>query len=204
MATEQEIFWEGGFGDSYISRNESNGLLASNLSLFSKILSSAEPINSVLELGCNIGMNLIALEALSPKLSINGVDINAKAIQELSKNKKHYNLQQQSIIEPINSNNVDFTFTKGVLIHINPEKLNFVYDNLYALSSKYICLIEYYNPSPVSLEYRGHQDRLFKRDFCGEMLEKYKDLQLIDYGFTYRNDHVFPQDDMTWFLLKKC
>ena len=204
MATEQEIFWEGGFGDSYISRNESNGLLASNLSLFSKILSSAEPINSVLELGCNIGMNLIALEALSPKLSINGVDINAKAIQELSKNKKHYNLKQQSIIEPINSNNVDFTFTKGVLIHINPEKLNFVYDNLYALSSKYICLIEYYNPSPVSLEYRGHQDRLFKRDFCGEMLEKYKDLQLIDYGFTYRNDHVFPQDDMTWFLLKKC
>jgi spore coat polysaccharide biosynthesis protein SpsF len=204
MATEQEIFWEGGFGDSYISRNESNGLLASNLSLFSKILSRAEPINSVLELGCNIGMNLIALEALSPKLSINGVDINAKAIQELSKNKKHYNLQQQSIIEPINSSNVDFTFTKGVLIHINPEKLNFVYDNLYALSSKYICLIEYYNPSPVSLEYRGHQDRLFKRDFCGEMLEKYKDLQLIDYGFTYRNDHIFPQDDMTWFLLKKC
>ena len=65
MATEQEIFWEGGFGDSYISRNESNGLLASNLSLFSKILSSAEPINSVLELGCNIGMNLIALEALT-------------------------------------------------------------------------------------------------------------------------------------------
>ena len=204
MATEQEIFWEGGFGDSYISRNESNGLLASNLSLFSKILSSAEPINSVLELGCNIGMNLIALEALSPKLSINGVDINAKAIQELSKNKEHYNLQQQSIIEPINSSNVDFTFTKGVLIHINPEKLNFVYDNLYALSSKYICLIEYYNPSPVSLEYRGHQDRLFKRDFCGEMLEKYKDLQLINYGFTYRNDHIFPQDDMTWFLLKKC
>jgi spore coat polysaccharide biosynthesis protein SpsF len=204
MATEQEIFWEGGFGDSYISRNESNGLLASNLSLFSKILSRAEPINSVLELGCNIGMNLIALEALSPKLSINGVDINAKAIQELSKNKEHYNLQQQSIIEPINSSNVDFTFTKGVLIHINPKKLNFVYDNLYALSSKYICLIEYYNPSPVSLEYRGHQDRLFKRDFCGEMLEKYKDLQLIDYGFTYRNDHIFPQDDMTWFLLKKC
>jgi len=204
MATEQEIFWEGGFGDSYISRNESNGLLASNLSLFSKILSSAEPINSVLELGCNIGMNLIALEALSPKLSINGVDINAKAIQELSKNKEHYNLQQQSIIEPINSSNVDFTFTKGVLIHINPEKLNFVYDNLYSLSSKYICLIEYYNPSPVSLEYRGHQDRLFKRDFCGEMLEKYKDLQLINYGFTYRNDHIFPQDDMTWFLLKKC
>jgi len=149
-------------------------------------------------------MNLIALEALSPKLSINGVDINAKAIQELSENKKHYNLQQQSIIEPINSSNVDFTFTKGVLIHINPEKLNFVYDNLYALSSKYICLIEYYNPSPVAIEYRGHQDRLFKRDFCGEMLAKYQDLQLIDYGFGYRNDPIFPQDDMTWFLLKKC
>ena len=64
-------------------------------------------------------------------------------------------------------------------------------------------MIEYYNPSPVAIMYRGHDDRLFKRDFCGELLDKYKDLELVDYGFCYRRDPVFQQDDMTWFLMRK-
>lgn len=45
------------------------------------------------------------------------------------------------------------------------------------------------------------KNKLFKRDFAGEIMNKYK-YELIDYGFTYRYDK-FPQDDLTWFLLKK-
>jgi len=44
---------------------------------------------------------------------------------------------------------------------------------------------------------------LFKRDFAGEMLDRYPALKLLDYGFVYRRDPLFPQDDMTWFLLEK-
>ena len=203
MSTEQEKFWEGEFGDSYISRNQSDGLLAANLSLFSDILQKTGPIDSVLELGCNVGMNLMALELLAPKISISGIDINQKAIDELKKEKPDYNLYQQSIIDSINVDIADLTFTKGVLIHINPEKLNNVYENLYEKSNKFICINEYYNPIPVTINYRGHDDRLFKRDFCGEMMDKYSDLKLVDYGFGYRRDPVFQQDDMTWFLLEK-
>ena len=203
MSTEQEKFWEGEFGDSYISRNQSDGLLAANLSLFSDILQKTGPIDSVLELGCNVGMNLMALELLAPKISISGIDINQKAIDELKKEKPDYNLYQQSIIDSLNVDIADLTFTKGVLIHINPEKLNNVYENLYEKSNKFICINEYYNPSPVTINYRGHDDRLFKRDFCGEMMDKYSDLKLVDYGFGYRRDPVFQQDDMTWFLLEK-
>ena len=57
--------------------------------------------------------------------------------------------------------------------------------------------------SPVAIAYRGDDDRLYKRDFAGEMLDKYNDLRLIDYGFSYRRDAAFPQDDITWFLLEK-
>ena len=203
MSTEQEKFWEGEFGDSYISRNQSDGLLAANLSLFSDILQKTGPIDSVLELGCNVGMNLMALELLAPKISISGIDINQKAIDELKKEKPDYNLYQQSIIDSLSVDIADLTFTKGVLIHINPEKLNNVYENLYEKSNKFICINEYYNPSPVTINYRGHDDRLFKRDFCGEMMDKYSDLKLVDYGFGYRRDPVFQQDDMTWFLLEK-
>ncbi len=72
-----------------------------------------------------------------------------------------------------------------------------------ALPSKYILLCEYYNPTPISLEYRGHSNKLFKRDFAGEMLEKYSNLELKDYGFSYSKDKNYPLDDITWFLMKK-
>jgi len=95
----------------------------------------------------------------------------------------------------------DLVFTKYVLIHINPDMLNKIYENIYNLSKKYILICEYYNPVPTVVNYRGNEEKLFKRDFAGEIIEKYN-LKLIDYGFIYKRDLNFPQDDMTWFLLE--
>ena len=78
-------------------------------------------------MGCNVGMNLKSLELLSPNLKISGIDINKKAIEELQKEKPEYNLVEGSIIDELDIEKVDLTFTKGVLIHINPEKLENVY-----------------------------------------------------------------------------
>jgi len=89
------------------------------------------------------------------------------------------------------------------LIHINPTQLPRVYDLLFAASCHYILVAEYYNPSPVELTYRNHQGKLFKRDFAGELMDRFSSLTLLDYGFVYRRDAQFPQDDMTWFLLEK-
>ncbi len=66
----------------------------------------------------------------------------------------------------------DLAFIKGVLIHINPDMLQDVYNSLYESSQKYLSVIEYYNPAPVEVNYRGHKERLFKRDFAGEMIDK--------------------------------
>ena len=203
METVQEEFWAGEFGNDYIARNRSDALLASNLALFSDVLKASGPISSVLELGCNIGMNLKALDLLDTKMLKAGVDINEAAIAQLKTDKPNFDVDTGSIIEDLNVGMADLAFTKGVLIHINPLYLDAVYSNLYHKSRKYICVIEYYNPSPVSIKYRGHDDRLFKRDFAGEMLDKYPDLTLVDYGFTYHRDNNFPLDDSTWFLLKK-
>ena len=90
-----------------------------------------------------------------------------------------------------------------VLIHINPEFLTEVYKRLYSVAKRYILVCEYYNTTPVSVNYRDHADRLFKRDFAGEMLDMYPELELLDYGFLYHRDRNFPQDDFTWFLLEK-
>jgi len=77
------------------------------------------------------------------------------------------------------------------------------YQKLYEATGKWLLVCEYYNPSPTVIPYRGHTDRLFKRDFAGEILERYPDLKLVDYGFAYRRDPAFPQDDITWFLMEK-
>lgn len=109
----------------------------------------------------------------------------------------------QSLLEFEPSREWDLSLIKGVLIHIAPERLPDVYERLYKASSKYICLVEYYNPTPVEVNYRGHADRLFKRDFAGEMLDRFSDLAIVDYGFVWHRDKVFPGDDLTWFLLEK-
>ena len=201
--TPQEEFWAGRFGTEYIARNVSDQLLASNLNFFTKALKQAGRISSCLELGANIGMNLKALQFLYPEIKLKGVEINADAAKLLGKLISESNVYEGSIFEYPITDKVDLSLIKGVLIHINPEMLGAVYEKLYQASSRFILVCEYYNPSPVAISYRGHADRLFKRDFAGEMLDKYSDLRLVDYGFAYHRDRAFPQDDITWFLMEK-
>jgi pseudaminic acid biosynthesis-associated methylase len=201
--TPQEQFWAGDFGTEYISRNESPELLASNLNFFSKTLQHAGQIISCIEFGANIGMNLKAIKLLYPRVKLSAIEINKTAATALASMIGQQNVFEGSIFDFQADEQSELVLIKGVLIHINPEKLGIVYEKLYSSSSKYILVCEYYNPSPVTITYRGHNDRLFKRDFAGELLDKYPDLKLIDYGFSYRRDTAFPQDDITWFLLKK-
>jgi pseudaminic acid biosynthesis-associated methylase len=201
--TPQEQFWAGDFGSEYISRNEGNQLLASNLNFFVKALKQAGKVESFHEFGANIGMNLRALKLLYPDANLSAVEINPEASGILAEFIGKQNVYEGSIFDYPVSNQFDLSLIKGVLIHINPEMLHIVYQKLYEASKKYILVCEYYNPSPVAIAYRGHSDRLFKRDFAGELMSKYSDLVLVDYGFSYRRDPAFPQDDITWFLMEK-
>lgn len=199
--TKQELFWEGEFGNQYIERNNDEKLVASNTALFSKILNHTENVNSIIEFGANIGLNLKAIKRLLPAAELSGVEINKKAYGILKNNiDKSYN---ESILDYKTDFQRDFVLIKGVLIHINPEKLKEVYEVLYNSTSKYICIVEYYNPSPVEIPYRGHDGYLFKRDFAGEFMDKYSEVKLVDYGFVYHRDNNFSADDLTWFLLSK-
>lgn len=200
--TDQEKFWAGEFGDDYIARNKDAWLLASNTALFSTILKRTINVHSVIEFGANIGMNIHALKNLLPRAKLNAIEINAKAVEQLSQI-KDLTVYHQSIFDFASSEKNDFVFSKTVLIHIKPTMLPQVYKTMYENSNRYICIVEYYNPTPIEIPYRGHSGKLFKRDFAGELLDMYPDLELIDYGFVYHRDANFPQDDCTWFLLKK-
>ena len=201
--TKQENFWAGTFGNEYIARNMSPELLASNIAFFAKILNNVSQVNSILELGANIGLNLIALKTLLPNVESSAVEINKKAAETLKHNVNKGKVYHQSILDFKVDYQRDFVFTKGVLIHLNPNELDNVYEILFNSSRRYICITEYYNPTPVSIAYRGHEGYLFKRDFAGELMNKYPSLQLVNYGFVYHRDNNFKQDDATWFLMSK-
>lgn len=203
FSTDQENFWAGEFGHDYINRNKGDLLLAANLNFFVKALKQAGKITSCHEFGANIGMNMRALKLLYPEANLSAVEINPEASKILAEFLGEENVFEGSIFDYPVKKQFDLALIKGVLIHINPDMLDKVYQKLYEASARYILVCEYYNPSPVAINYRGHSDRLFKRDFAGELMDKYSDLTLVDYGFAYKRDPAFPQDDITWFLMEK-
>jgi len=200
--TEQENFWSGNFGDEYTERNQGALHEAALLHFFSEVLGHTGRIGSAIEFGANRGLNLSTLRRLLPEVELAAIEINESAVAHL-RTLPGLDVKAQSILEFDPARTYDLALIRGVLIHVNPEKLSEVYDRLYRSSHKFILVAEYYNPTPMALPYRGHQERLFKRDFAGEMLDRFPELSLRAYGFRYRRDPLFPQDDISWFLLEK-
>lgn len=210
IRTEQEDFWAGSFGDEYAQRNI--GRITSNMVFLAKALNSASGfITSVAEVGAGSGENLLALQRLMPYAKYAAIDVNRASLELLRQRWPTSNWMPRIMCGTIEEHweecrlqdRPDLVLSKGLLIHIPPEKLAATYRQLYDMTSKYVLLAEYYNPTPVAIEYRGHAARMWKRDFAGDMLDMFTGLRLVDYGFAYRRD-PFPQDDLTWFLLEKA
>jgi spore coat polysaccharide biosynthesis protein SpsF len=201
--TAQEEFWAGEFGDDYIGRNQGEALLASNLNFFVKALRGAHGLTDCLEFGANIGMNLRALKLLYPNQRQWAVEINSAAAARLREFLPAEQVHEGSILEYSPARRFDLVLAKGVLIHLSPDHLPQVYDALRAATGRYLLVAEYYSPTPEAIPYRGHSDRMFRRDFAGEILDRHPDLRLLDYGFAYRRDPDFLQGDITWFLMER-
>ena len=201
--TDQEFFWSGDFGDNYIERNDNKRLLTSNINFFIKSLQRTKNLKTCIEFGSNVGMNIKSLKIIYPNLEFHAVEINKKAAKSLEEIISPENIFQESILDFESNQKWNLSLVKGVLIHINPEKLEEAYKRIVNASDKYILICEYYSRKPESLVYRGHSNKLFKRDFAGEILDLFPSLSLIDYGFVYHRDPNFPQDDISWFLIEK-
>lgn len=201
--TEQENFWYGEFGDEYIDRNDGDQYIASSLNLLTKALNNIERPESIIEFGANIGLNLRAIKLLFPKCQPSALEINRKACEKLRSILTEGYIFNQSILNFEPPQKYDLVIIKGVLIHQNPDDIEKVYEKLIVSCKKYLLISEYYSPNPVKVDYRNHSNRLFKRDWAGEILDKYKFMKLIDYGFVYHRDAKFPLDDENWFLLEK-
>lgn len=198
--------WRGEFGDAYIERNESlTEVLRLRTRIWAELLKHmavAEP-ESMLEVGCNIGLNLRAIERLSGAV-LHAVEPNATARQRVVNDKviaaeRLHNAPGQNL--PFGTGEIDLVFTTGVLIHVHPAELGRVADEMHRVSNRWILVAEYFAAKPESIPYHGRNDLLFKRDFGGFFLDRFNDLEIAADGFFWRRSS--GMDDITWTLFRK-
>ena len=199
LKTEQEIFWGTDFGNKYLKRSLKSDRI---FTIGKDLLNNKVIINEVLELGANVGLNLDAIKRVYPDVKTYGLEINKLAYNIGKKKHKFYN---KPILNFKSKKKYDLVYSVGVLIHQNPKHLNAFYNKLYSLSTKYIYLNEYFNPTPVTIKYRNNDEKLFKRDFAKELWIKFPKLKLIDYGFHWKQDPRLKNccDNSNWFLFQK-
>lgn len=200
---EQQKFWANTYADEYIKKNSQfdreKGVAGWRL-----MLAKMEPINSILECGCNVGRNIDFLKEVQPRASKSIIEISQSAFEFVTS--RHALAHAfNGAIEDTNfeEGSFDLVFTIGVLIHIHPDNLLKNMERMYKLSSGYILMGEYFNRTPVMLEYQGQKDKLFKRDFGKLFIENFP-VELVDYGFLW--GYLYDKagfDDVTWWLFKK-
>ena len=205
-STPQAEFWRGEFGNAYTDRNSASAeQMRARIALWAEILSHtiSAPPTSILEVGANLGVNLRALRLLSAARCL-AVEPNDKA---------RGILVQDGIVAADDlrgglASSIDFpdgaadlAFTSGVLIHVHPDQQLPSLKEIHRCAKRWIGCIEYFSDKPEMIPYRGHDDRLFKRDFGGFWLDSFPDLRVVAYGFAWKR--VTGLDNLTWWLFEK-
>jgi pseudaminic acid biosynthesis-associated methylase len=202
--------WRGGFGECYMARNCATAdVTAEAASAFRRMLEGAgalTDLGSVLEVGANIGINLIGLRSLlGPSARLSAVEPNPVACAELRTNTGlglDEIVQSDAYAIPLADASFDLTFTSGVLIHVPPGRLRDAMREIARVSRRFVLCSEYFSHEPVEIPYRGESGLLWKRDFGSAYLENCPDLKVRHYGFLWQAE--FPHfDDLNWWLFEK-
>lgn len=204
--TPQLDHWTGEFGDTYVDRNAAQeeqvrNRLRALLEIFRSI--EGDPPRSVLECGCNIGLNTRAFRRFLDA-ELFAVEPNAKAREIVLRDGvlDDAHLKDATLHGlPFADGSMDLVFTSGVLIHVHPDHLPTALDEMHRVSSKYVMMIEYFSQKPESVPYRDRTDLLWKRDFGKAMLERHPDLLPVGCGFFW--SRLSGLDDVTWWMFRK-
>jgi pseudaminic acid biosynthesis-associated methylase len=198
--------WAGDFGDAYTERcSAEESRIRKRTRMWARWLDSfgsREP-RSILEVGCNLGLNQRALQQLTDA-ELFAVEPNDSARQTVLSDgvmdETHIRAGRGENL-PFDTGSMELVFTNGVLIHVHPDNLGQVADEMYRVSSRYILVSEYFNAEPVELEYRGLSGHLWKRDFAGFFLDRFSDLEVVADGFLWKR--TIGIDNATWALMEK-
>lgn len=208
--TSQIKEWSEDFGKEYTARNplifdemdmlylKQKGITRSSLN--SEFIGQMDRFIRIFEVGANVGTQLQGLQKLGFS-NLYGIELQANAVELAKTRTKNINLIQGTAFNiPFKNGFFDLVFTSGLLIHISPDDIGEALDEIFRCSNQYIWGCEYYNNNYVSVPYRGKNDLLWKADFAGLFLDRFKELELVkEKRIKYLNNENLD----TMFLLKK-
>ncbi len=208
--TAQMRVWQGEFGRAYTDRNtlemaELDALWSRNYgvsrsAINQMFLEGIPQSASFLEVGCNVGNQLLLLQAQG-YTQLTGIELQSYALAGARSRLKGVALEQGSALAlPFEDQAFDVVFTSGVLIHIAPDDLPQAMSEIHRCARHYIWGAEYFSSELTAVNYRGNDDLLWKMDYARKYLTLFDDLELVkERRFQYlENDNVD-----TVFLLKK-
>ena len=159
--TKQLDIWTSKFGEDWTDRNIIDS--KTRVAAFKKMIGDLY-IKSIVEIGCGAGHNLISLSMLNSSYTLIGIDPSLYAVVKALKNKVTTFIGD-CFDTHLRSSYYDLVFTSGVLMHVSPEDMNRTVEEISRIAKKYILIIEYYSEKEESIEYHGHTDLLWKRDY---------------------------------------
>lgn len=183
--------WRGPFGDSYHERNRPS--VGEIRPLFRRILDGIE-VESVLEVGCGLGHNLMAIDAKIRE----GIEPNDRARAEANALcAPDLLVLDGSAADLIYADDAfDLVLTCGLLIHIPPTDIRKVVEEIARVSRRYVLAIEYAAVEEEMVEYRGEKDILWKRPF-GKLFMAWAGMELVRWDDT--DSDLYP--GCSWWLL---
>jgi pseudaminic acid biosynthesis-associated methylase len=132
---------------------------------------------SILEVGCNVGNQLLLLNKMGYS-QLYGIELQHYALLRARLRPMDGHLVEASALEiPFADNSFDVVFTSGVLIHIAPPDLSRVMGEIHRCTRNYIWGLEYYAAETSEVHYRGHDNLLWKMDYAKLYLERFGDLR---------------------------
>jgi pseudaminic acid biosynthesis-associated methylase len=159
--TPQLALWRSDFGRDYTDRNDRER--PERIAAWRQLLGDVRPA-SALEVGCNVGWNLIYLERLGVP-ALYGIEPQPAAVERARQRRPRFDVVHGTAFDlPFRDGLCDLVFTSGVLIHIAPDALGAALDEIYRVARRWIVAIEYDHPDEQEVRYRGHREALWKRD----------------------------------------
>jgi len=185
--------WKGKFGQEYTDRNNisledleklyKKECGVTRIELNTLFLDKINRSKKILEVGSNIGVQLLCLQKMGFK-NLYGIEPQEYAVELSKKVTKNINIIKGDIFDiPFRNNFFDIIFTSGVLIHISPKDIRKALKEIYRCSKKYIWGLEYYADKYTEILYRGKKNLLWKSNFPKIYMDTFSDLKIIKIKF---------------------